>query len=377
MAGRRIYLVGSSGYPYYGDEAVAAAWLRHLAATEPDAEVYLDCPNPGGAQLFLGHLHPNVRFVDTLFRISWAAPSEDVQEVVEFAKQATRQPGFGYAHRAAGVELLHTADVFHVIGGGYVNNIWPRHMTFLAAGQVLAGDHGKHVAMTGTGLLPSAAGSEMLTELTNGFAVLDVRDAKSRELLSNEAATDTGDDALLAVTEEETFDRRESVSTMMCMQSDLVEGGVESGFEAVARSAVETVKAWGVRPEKIGYIEAIPGQDRVVFEMIESELPGMRFYPFTEVWREGLPARRGQRWITTRESLHLAAAAVGSGGVAFPVKPGYDDVAHEDLVAKGSRWAIGKIGEGAPETHGDAGFGTALDGLVEAKKAVAQRVYAR
>jgi hypothetical protein len=371
MAGRRIYLVGSSGYPYYGDEAVAAAWLRHLALTEPDAEVYLDCPNPGGAQLFLGDLHPNVRFVDTLFRISWAAPSEDVEEVAEFATQAVRQPGFGYAHRAAGIELLHTADVFHVIGGGYVNAIWPRHITFLAAGRVLADEHGKHVAITGSGLLPNAASSETLGRLTAGYAVVDVRDEQSRALLSAET-TATGDDALLGLAKD-VYDQRDSVSTMMCFQSDLVEGPIE----ALATSAIETVRAWGVRPDKLGYIEAIPGQDRVVFEMIESEFPGMRFYPFTEVWREGLPARRGQRWITTRESLHLAAAAAGSWGVAFPVKPGYDDVSHQDLVAKGSNWAIGTLGEAAPEAHGEAGFGSALEGMIEAKKAVAQRVYAR
>jgi hypothetical protein len=372
MAGRRIYLVGSSGYPCYGDEAIAAAWLRHLAATEPDAEVYLDCPNPGGAQLFLGGLHPDVRFVDTLFRISWAAPSEDVEEVVGFASQATRQPGFGYAHRAAGIELLHSVDVFHVIGGGYLNAIWPRHITFLAAGQVLAAEHDKPVAMTGVGLLPHAASAEMLDRLTAGYAVVDVRDTRSRALLSAESVTDTGDDFLLG-TGDQTYDARDSVSTMMCLQSDLVDGDVD----ALATSAVETARAWGLRPEKIGYIEAIPGQDRVVFEKIESQLPGMRFYPFTEVWREGLPARRGQRWITTRESLHLAAAAVGAWGVAFPVRPGFDDVTHQDLVDKGSRWAIGTPGEPAPETHGEAGFGSALTGLVEAKKAVAQRVYAR
>ncbi len=374
MAGRRIYLVGSSGYPYYGDEAAAAAWLRHLAATEPDAEVYLDCPNPGGAQLFLADLHPNVRFVDTLFRLSLASPSDDAEEVAQFTAQAARQPGFGYAHRAAGVELLHTADVVHVIGGGYLASIWPRHIGVLAACQVLAEEHGKQVAMTGVGLLPNAASGEMLDKLTAGYAVVDVRDARSRELLSADTVTDTGDDALLDLGEE-AYDKRDSVSTMMCLQSDLVEG--DEGLQALARSAVETAKAWGLRPEKIGYIEAIPGQDRVVFEMIESELPGMRFYPFTEVWREGLPARRGQRWITTRESLHLAAAAAGAWGVAFPVKPGYDDVTHQDLIDKGSRWVIGTLGEAAPETHGEAGFGSSLDGLVQAKKAVAQRVYAR
>jgi hypothetical protein len=371
MAGRRIYLVGSSGYPHYGDEVVAAAWLRHLAATEPDAEVFLDCPNPGGAQLFLADANPNVRFVDTLFRIGWAAPTEDVEEVVEFASQATRQPGFGYAHRAAGIELLQSADVFHVIGGGYVNAIWPRHNTFLAAGKVLATEFGKHVAMTGNGLVPNAASGEMLDKLTDGYAVVDVADEPSRALFAADTVTATGDDALLGLGEG-SYDPRDSVSTMMCLQSDLVED-----VEALATSAVETAKAWGVRPEKVGYVEAIPGQDRVVFEMIERELPGMRFYPFTEVWREGLPARRGQRWITTREALHLAAAAVGAWGVAFPVRPGYDDVSHQDLIDRGSRWVIGKPGQAAPATHGDAGFGSALDGIVKAKKAVAQRVYGR
>jgi hypothetical protein len=372
MAGRRIYLVGSSGYPHYGDEAVAAAWLRHLARTEPDAEVYLDCPNPGGAQLFLGDLHPNVRFVDTLFRIAWAAPSEDPQQVIDFAGQATRQPGFGYAHRAVGIELLQGADVFHIIGGSYVNDIWPRHLTFLSAGHVLATELGRRTAMTGQALLPSAAGADQLSHLTEPFNVVDVRDAQSRALLASESATETCDDALLDHGQH-VYDERESVSAMMCMQSDWIDCDVE----ALATSALETVKAWGLRPEKIGYIEAIPGQDRVVLDLIEAELPGMRFYPFTEVWNAGLPARRGQRWITTRESLHLAAAAAGAWGVAFPGKPGYDDVSHQALVDKGSRWVLGKPGEAAPETHGEAGFGSALAGLVEAKAAVAQSVYAR
>jgi hypothetical protein len=372
MAGRRIYLVGSSGYPYYGDEAVAAAWLRHLAATEPDAEVYLDCPNPGGAQLFLGDLHPNVRFVDTLFRITSAAPSDDPEQVAEFAAQAARQPGFGYAHRAAGIELLHTVDVLHVIGGGYLASIWPRHLGVLAAGQTLAAEHGKRVAMTGTSLLPNTASGELLDRLTAGYSVIDLRDAQSKALFSAENVTDSGDDSLLGIDGGQVFDERESVSTMISLQSDLVDD-----VEALATSAVETAKAWGLRPDRIGYVEAIPGQDYVVFEMIESQLPGMRFYPFTEVWREGLPARRGQRWITTREALHLAAAATGAWGVAFPARPGYDDVVHRDLIEKGSRWVMGTPGEAAPEAHGEAGFGSALAGLVEAKRAVAQRVYAR
>lgn len=374
MSGRRIYLVGSSGYPQYGDERIAASWLRYLAATEPDAEVYLDCPAPGGAQLLLGDLHPNVRFVDTLFQISWHAPSDDAAETAEFAAQATRSPGFGYAHRAAGIELLHGVDVFHVIGGSYINTIWPRHIGVLAAGGVLAAEHGVRSAVTGLGLLPAAGSGELLTRMTAAYEVMDLRDSASRDLFPSGTAaiTATGDDSLLDVSPDR-YDHRDSPSTMMCFQSDLLDGTVQE----LATSAVETARDWGVRGEKIGYVEAIPGQDREAFELIERELPGIRFYPFTEVWREGLPARRGQRWLTSRDSLHVAAAAVGAWGVAFPIKEGYDEVAHRDLVDRGSRWALGTPGKAAPEPHGEAGFGVKVDALTEAKKDVAQRVYER
>ncbi|WP_410631146.1 hypothetical protein [Amycolatopsis sp. cmx-4-83] len=45
---RRVhYLVGPSGHPNFGDELIAATWLRYLAGTEPDADVWLDTHSPG------------------------------------------------------------------------------------------------------------------------------------------------------------------------------------------------------------------------------------------------------------------------------------------------------------------------------------------
>jgi hypothetical protein len=372
MAGRRIYLVGSAGYPYYGDELIAAGWLRYLAATEPDAEVWVDCPQPGGASLLLGHLHPKVRFTDTLFRVCWAAPSEDPAEVVGFADRAARTPGFGVPHRAAGIDLLHTADVVHVVGGGYVNEIWPRHLGLLAAAGAVRDAHGARAFATGHGLLPRAADEDVLARAMSGLEVVDTRDEQSAALVPAEQRRHTGDDGLLAL-DAEAYDRRETPSTMMCLQSDLLDGDPEQ----LASSALETAKAWGLRGDKVGYVETIPGQDRVVFDLIAAELPGMRFYPFTEVWREGLPARRGQRWLTTRYAVHLAAAAVGAWGVAFVAKKGYNDVEHESLVAAGSRWSVATAGEVAPAAHGEAGFGGRAEELRRTKRALADELYAR
>jgi hypothetical protein len=371
MPARRIYLVASTGFPNYGDELIGAQWLRYLARTEPDAEVWLDSPSPGNSQLLLGDLHPNVRFVDTLFRLAWAAPTEEPDAVAEFAGHAVKNPGL-VPRFALGVELLQGADVFHLLGGGYVNGVWPRHLLLLAAGSELASSFGVRAAMTGAGLAPAAAAPDLMGRLVDAYAIADVRDGASGEIAADGRVTVTGDDALLEHGDH-LYDGRESRSVMVCAQSDHVDAGVE----AVAQTVLGTLEKWGVDASQVGFVETMPGEDRRVFELIEPALSGIRFYPFVEVWRDGLPARRGQRWITTRYHVHLLAAAAHAWGVAVPVKPGYNDVEHESLVAAGSQWTIVAPGDVATEVHGESGLRTArVEEMAAAKQAVADAVYA-
>ncbi|NBH07994.1 polysaccharide pyruvyl transferase family protein, partial [Amycolatopsis sp. SID8362] len=130
-AGRVHYLVGPSGYPNFGDELIAATWLRYLARTEPDAEVWLDTHSPGPAQLLLGDLHPRLRCTDTLWRLCGEAPSDEPGEVAEWVRAAVADPGLA-PRWDAGIDLLGRTDVLHVIGGGYLNALWPRHIGLLA-----------------------------------------------------------------------------------------------------------------------------------------------------------------------------------------------------------------------------------------------------
>jgi polysaccharide pyruvyl transferase WcaK-like protein len=368
MAARRIYLVASTGFPNWGDELVAARWLRYLAQAAPDAEVWLDSPSPGNSQLLLGGLHPNVRFVDTLFRIAWAAPSEDPAELAEFAGHAVRNPGL-VPRFALGVELLQTADVFHVLGGGYVNAVWPRHLLLFAAGAELAAN-GVRAAITGAGLAPAPAAADAMTGILGDYAVVDVRDDPSLAIAAVSQATVTGDDTLLGL-DDESFDHRESRSVMVCAQSDHVDAGVE----AVAETVLGTLRTWGVEGSQVGYVETMPGEDRRVYELIEAQLDDIRFYPFVELWHEGLPARRGQRWITTRYHAHLLAAAAQAWGAAVPVKAGYNNVEHEALAAS-TQWEIVQPGDVATAAHGESGLRpSAVAEVTAAKRAVADAVY--
>src|SRR5688572_21451474 len=64
-----IYLIGPSGNPNFGDEFIAASWLKYLAVERPDADVWLDCPQPGLAQVLFEGLHPRLRVTNTLWRL--------------------------------------------------------------------------------------------------------------------------------------------------------------------------------------------------------------------------------------------------------------------------------------------------------------------
>lgn len=371
MSRKLIYLVVSTGHPNYGDELVASRWLRYLAQHEPDADVYVDSPAPGNSQLLLGHLHPRVRFVDTLFRICWAGPGEDHDpaEIIEFGAEAIRNPGLVPRH-AIGVELLHTADVFHILGGGYINSIWPRHLSFFGAGSVLAVRHDARAAITGVGLVPSAASADILDQATATFEVLDVRDSASRALFSSDEVTESGDDAFLGLGDD-VYDQRDSRSVMICAQSDMLQTTVDD----VVTTVRETLTLWEVEGSQVGYVEAMPGADRLVFDKLEPDFPGMRFYPFVEIWREGFPANRGQRWLTTRFHPHLVAAAAGAWGVAIRVSDDYYGVKHESLLSRGSRWTSVRAGDVSEATHGERGFGSALKDLIAGKEAVARKIY--
>ena len=368
-----LYLVGTSGHPNYGDELIAATWLRYLATRAPDAEVWLDCPNPGTAEVLLGNLHPKVRFVDTLWRLCWAAPTQEPWEVNEFVQRAVHDPGVAprWVH---GIELAARADVIHVIGGGYVNDIWPMHVGLLSGVVAAVRRSGGRAVTSGAGLWPVAPnGQAVLRHLATQFDVLDVRDAPSAGIVAAAATVSrTGDDLFFGLGPHLYRTDDDVREVMLCVQSDLVEVGVA----ALADFLADTLRTWNVSGADLGVIECIPGADRTVFSWIERAFPGARFYPFSEIWDRGIPAAAGQTWISTRFHPHLVAAAVGAAGLAVSVSKAYYATKHRSLVERGSGWTIVDDLDRIPERPTGTGFDRqALAAFHKAKLELAERLY--
>jgi Polysaccharide pyruvyl transferase len=334
------YLIGTAGHPNVGDELITRTWLRVLAERDPDTDVWLDCPNPAGAQALLAGEHPRLRCVDTVYRLCWEAPSDDPWDVAAFV--ATALDDHGQAPRwLPGLRTLAGARTVHLLGGGYVNDVWPRHLGLLA---VLdwAARRGIRTAMTGQGLAPLAEDHATLARrLAGRIDVVDVRDRTTASLLGRPEAL-SGDDLWLAdLGSLVDRDRAQEFDAVVCVQGDLLTTEV-----ALVERCLRHLEGWDVDPGRTAVVECIPRVDRGVFDRLRCLLPGLRFVPWIDVLDRGFPAGPHQRWFSTRFHPHLVAAWAGARGVAVPVHPGYYDVKHASLIEAGTGWRLSHPGDG-------------------------------
>lgn len=350
---RIVYLIGVAGNPNFGDEAIARQWLRFLAAAEPDAEVWFDTPHPGPAAALHRGAHPHLHFTDTIFRLCGVPDTEDPRAVAAFVRSALDDPG-NAPWWAAGIDLFRSADLVHVIGGGYVNSIWPRHLGIVAACSWAADSVGATVGMTGAGLLPADGDAlEVLHDAAERFRVLTVRDRPSLDLFEGRGDVRLSPDDIFLGGIGRLYDpgARSVPEFMVCVQTDLVEGD----FGAVVEQVRRTLRSWGASPESpIGVVECIPRVDRPVYEALLEDFHAIRFYPLAGILRDGFPAAPHQRWISSRYHPHILASAAGARGTVLAVRLGYYDVKHDGVARMGSGWTRSTVGD-VPSEPGEPG----------------------
>lgn len=369
-----IYLIGPSGNPNFGDEFIAAAWLKYLAKVRPGTDVWLDCPQPGLAQVLFEGLHPRLRVTNTLWRLVHETsnlPAEDAAETIR-----ARVTGLGSPLYDLGLLKLREAETLHLIGGGFVNDTWPAHAGLVVAMHAVHEVTGARLITTGQGLMPALSGPPV-GSLFEGFTHAASRDEAGAAAygLPHEL-----DDAFLGVTAE--IGRAPADPGLyVCIQSDTVDPERFDKAVALARSAVQKAAADGV---KAFYVEAIPGADRLAYEALADLIPEDRFIPFARIWSQGLPLSSEQTWVTSRFHFHLLAAAAGATGTAVGMKKGYYDVKHESVAALGSGWTLafeesgdnrGQDGENRDASGQPNRLHQSLQALADRKLAEARSIY--
>ncbi len=366
-----IYLVATAGHPNYGDEFITASWLKFLARTRPDAEVWLDCPRPGMASHLFGGLHPRLRTTDTLFRLVGETRDLPEEEAKPHLARVVRH--LGTPLYDLGLLDLHRAGTVHFLGGGHITSLWPHHQRLFGVALALRELTGARLLATGLGLVPVAL-PETLREEVAAFDHFSVRDAESAEA---SGAALGPDDAYLGIEEIPGFrDQRRSRATdevWVALQSDLVD-------PAHLDSAITAVRAALTSPELAGrpvrYLEAIPGVDRIAFDRLSDLIPEEGFVPFTRLWREPFPAVDKQVWLTTRFHFHLLAAACGASGTALVTRDDYYGVKHRSLIEAGTGWASSAPGSTElPAPTSNPGYRATVLKLIRQKRDEAESLY--
>src|SRR5699024_1895823 len=231
------YLVAPAGHPNYGDELIARVWLARLAAQYPHDRVVLDCHTPGQAAVLLDGVHPHLLVTDTLWRVAAEAAHADPQRPWEPA--VARAAALGRSpHLDAGLDVLHGADSIHLLGGGYVNALWPHHVALVAAVAAVARARAVPAYATGQGLAPAPDGQTgaALTEAWSAFDLVDVRDRESLgaagpagHLSVDDVWLGVGSEAVPLEPEPEPEPDGEPAPVVLCLQSDLTDGFAAGG----------------------------------------------------------------------------------------------------------------------------------------------------
>lgn len=326
------YLIGTSGHPNYGDEFITAAWLRYLNETAPDAQVWLDCPQPGSAAALFQGLHPNLNVTNTMWRAvleSAHLPAGEIGGRVRGLVANLGSPAYDL-----GLLQLREAQSLHLIGGGYLNGVWPHHSALADGMRAVKELTGARLYATGQGLMPLPEGLADPTALFAEFDHISVRDNASSASFGVPLGID---DAFLGTNREMRRDTHGAEGLFVCIQSDMTDAETFHKTVAGARPVIEHAISQGKR---VSYVEGIPGVDHAAFALLSDLIAGDRFIPFSHLWQHGLPLSSQQEWLTTRFHFHLLAAAAGARGVALGIKPGYYDVKHQSLIELGSGWTF-------------------------------------
>lgn len=328
---RPFYLVSAAGLPNYGDEILTRVWLDWLAVHHPRTPVWLDCPEPGRANHLFADAHPLLRTTNTLWHLAFG--SEDLS-IDEGAARAVRLvTNLGSPRFDLGLLELREMRSVHLLGGGYLNSVWGNHLFILPALVALNEKFGVPLYATGQGVLPlSEVARPLVSKWVRRFELFETRDRWSADAVGGTSGID---DAFLAfANKRQLYSAEATPDVMLLLQGDFVEA---RDHEALLDLAERFVHEQGSQT-KVGLVEAIPPDDSWSLARLRERGIEVEHYLFSRLWRDGIPARKGQKWLSTRFHFHLLAAAAGASGTVIELDSDYYGVKHGSLRELGTGW---------------------------------------
>lgn len=226
-------------------------------------------------------------------------------------------------------------DILHLIGGGYINNLWPANYALTAITFLYSQKYQIPIFATGISLFPECNDFNFF-ELLNNFNIFDVRDIYSHQLISSSSYT--GDDVLLQFNKLITYNTVPSL--ILSLQSHLFSN--QEILEKIFSIPILTnIKKRGIN--NIIIIEAAP-EDTVLFRRsylnkIKDLSINIEFLNAEHLIKSGIPYNINSKIISSRYHIHLIYAMLDVKGIALYENSYYQNK-HMSVINMGGNWPL-------------------------------------
>lgn len=327
-----IYLVCHSGYLNYGDELISKTWIDQLTQAFPLEKIWVDTCNPGVSSVLFSD-YPNVSFTDTLWTASRNSIGKDIDHILNLS--FIRDGGSGFAN---GLELIKTARIVHLVGGGYMNSEIYFNYAIIATLGYIKKKHNIDIIGTGLGLEPVAENLDhLMKEYFKCFSWIDVRDQESYDRLLRwglgERASFTCDDVFLTTPSEPPLDRDGKL---------IISAQTGANPHIVISFLLKLIENCPQAKNGVEFLVLDADSDIVVAEKLRniSNRTDIIIRDFGEIWSNGLRISPKDFVFSTRFHAHLVTSTAGARGLCASVSIPYYDVKHLSLIKMGSGFTI-------------------------------------
>ena len=191
---RRVALVGAIANPNMGDEAILHENLRLIKRMfGENCIVYVFTKDASYTALHVQE--QGVVPVDYLHRITKECHYDLGKICARHEELLAYEPGEGDDSDFEAIhDIMRSVDVLHIVGGGYLNGIWPDMLEEVHVLTLLAQRYGARVLATGIGVYPlNEHVADRVLDVVRACEVVDFRDGSMDELTKFIPNADLGD----------------------------------------------------------------------------------------------------------------------------------------------------------------------------------------
>src|SRR5699024_6107253 len=318
-------LVGGAGVPNYGDELIVEKWTEWLTrrADLSDVKFVIELNHHKVARMYnygaTPRVYPSGDLAFAKFIFGGGNFAEMFDRGCEFARKGTSDKRLQRLQ-----DRIRRTRVYHLHGGGYLNDYWPAHAFSLGVGNGLKLCGDARVIGTGLGLGPfkDEGSKARVVDAAAAFDAFEVRDTSSFETASSHGISGLDDIFLSAV--------NGSVTTESALHVSLSDrwNGFDFGnvFSKEFVNSFQRVYFWICTPRDAKIFASIADMFRHVEPLVSRDLI------------KDIPCGRRNFMVTERFHPHLVGARLGFEGVYYSANP-YYDAKHGSVTGLGSSFA--------------------------------------